>query len=114
MPFHRSLRTSGGSIAVWTLYLVPLGLSHWATLKNLTVGLAVVCTSLIICAHIYNPGPTQEVAIINRVFGLVMLWVSTCFFQGRAVLRKRIVNYSAMGRLILTFHSRANFCASAI
>ena len=68
-------------IAVWTLYLVPLGLSHWSSLRNLTVGLAVVCTSLVICAHIYNPGPTQEVAIINRVFGLVMIWVSTFFLK---------------------------------
>jgi len=68
-------------IVAWTLYLVPLGLSHWSPLKNLTVGLAVLCTSLIICAHFYNPGPTQEIAIINRVFGLVMVWVTTFFLK---------------------------------
>ena len=68
-------------IVAWTLYLVPLGLSHWSPLKNLTVGLAVLCTSLIICAHFYNPGPTQEIALINRVFGLVMVWVTTFFLK---------------------------------
>lgn len=68
-------------IVAWTLYLVPLGLSHWSGLKNLTVGVAVLCTSLIICAHFYNPGPTQEIAIVNRVFGLVMIWVSTFFLK---------------------------------
>src|SRR5262245_8956947 len=68
-------------IVAWTLYLVPLGLSHWSYLKNLTVGLAILCTSLTICAHFYNPGPTQEVAIINRVFGLVMIWVTTFFLK---------------------------------
>ena len=68
-------------IVAWTLYLVPLGLSHWSPLKNLTVGLAVLCTSLIICAHLYNPGATQEIALINRVFGLVMVWVTTFFLK---------------------------------
>ena len=68
-------------IVAWTLYLVPLGLSHWSSLKKLTIGVAVLCTSLIICAHVYNPGPTQEIAIINRVFGLVMVWVATFFLK---------------------------------
>ena len=68
-------------IVAWTLYLVPLGLSHWSPLKNLTVGLAILCTSLIISAHFFNPGPTQEVAIINRSFGIVMVWVSTFFLK---------------------------------
>jgi len=68
-------------IVAWTLYLVPLGLSHWSSLKNLTIGVAVLCTSLIICAHVYNPGPTEEIAIINRVFGLAMVWVATFFLK---------------------------------
>lgn len=68
-------------LAVWTLYLVPLGLSRWSHLKLLTVGLACMCTALIIFAHFYNPGPTQEVAIINRVFGIVMVWVSAFFLK---------------------------------
>ena len=36
-------------IAVWTLYLVPLGLSRWSSLQTFDgCGLAVLCTSLII------------------------------------------------------------------
>ena len=68
-------------IVAWSLYLVPLGISRWSYIKHLTVGLAILCTSLIICAHFYNPGPTQDVAIINRVFGIVMVWVSTFFLK---------------------------------
>ena len=68
-------------IAVWTLYLVPLGITRWSYLKHLTVSLAGVCTALIICAHLYNPGPTQDIAIINRVFGIVMVWVSAFFLK---------------------------------
>ena len=68
-------------IAVWTLYLVPLGLTRWSYLKHLTVSLAGACTVLIVCAHLYNPGPTQEIAIINRVFGIVMVWVVAFFLK---------------------------------
>jgi hypothetical protein len=68
-------------IVAWTLYLVPLGLSRWSYFKHLTLALAILCTSLIICAHVYNPGPTHEIAIINRVFGIVMVWVSAFFFK---------------------------------
>jgi CheY-like chemotaxis protein len=41
--------------------------------------LAIVCTALIICAHLYNPGGTQYIAMTNRVFGILMLWVSAFF-----------------------------------
>ena len=68
-------------LAVWSLYLVPLGLSRWSHFKQLTVGLAILCTSLIFCAHFYNPGPTHDVAIINRVFGIVMVWVAAFFLK---------------------------------
>jgi hypothetical protein len=68
-------------ISVWALYAVPLGLTRWSLLKHLTVSVAVLCTSCIACAHIYNPGATQDVAMINRVFGIVMIWVFTFFLK---------------------------------
>jgi hypothetical protein len=68
-------------ISVWSLYVVPLGFSRWSYFRQLTVGLAILITSLIICAHFYNPGPTHEIAIINRVFGIVMVWVSAFFLK---------------------------------
>ena len=67
-------------IAVWALYLVPLGLTRWTYLKHLTIGHGVLCTSLIICAHLYNPGATHDIAIINRAFAIVMVWVSAFLF----------------------------------
>ena len=71
-------------IVVWTLYLVPLGLSRWSFNKHLTVSLAIVCTALIICAHLFNPGATQYIAITNRVFGILMVWISTFFLVERS------------------------------
>lgn len=68
-------------ISAWSLYLVPLGFSRWSYYKHLTVGLAVLCTSLIICAHLYNSGATHDIAIINRVLGIIMVWVATFFLK---------------------------------
>ena len=68
-------------IAVWTLYLVPLGLTRWSYFKHLTVAISGVCTALIILAHLYNPGPTQDIAIMNRVLGILMVWVSAFFLK---------------------------------
>jgi len=68
-------------ISFWALYTVPLGLTRWSDIKHLTVSIAVLCTSCIVCAHIYNPGVTQDVAMINRVFGIVMVWVITFFLK---------------------------------
>jgi hypothetical protein len=68
-------------IAVWTLYLVPLGLTRWSYFKHLTVAISGVCTALIILAHLYNPGPTQDIAIMNRVLGILMVWISAFFLK---------------------------------
>ena len=68
-------------IVVWTLYLVPLGLTRWSFHKHLAVSLAIVCTALIICAHLYNPGATQYIAMTNRAFGILMVWISTFFLK---------------------------------
>ena len=68
-------------ISFWALYTVPLGLTRWSDIKHLTVSIAVLCTSCIVCSHIYNPGVTQDVAMINRVFGIVMVWVITFFLK---------------------------------
>ena len=68
-------------LAVWSLYLFPLGFSRWSHVKGLTVGLAGMCTVLIIIAHFYDPGPILEIAIIDRVFGLIMVWGTTFFLK---------------------------------
>jgi Flp pilus assembly protein TadB len=57
------------------------GLTRWSFRKHLTISLAIVCTALIICAHLYNPGATQDIAIINRVLGILMVWVSAFFLK---------------------------------
>jgi len=72
---------TSSEIAVWTLYLVPLGLTRWSYFKHFTVAISCVCTALIILAHLYNPGSTQDIAIMNRVLGILMVWVSAFFLK---------------------------------
>jgi hypothetical protein len=63
------------------LYVVPLGLTRWSNIKRVTFILAGVVTALIIFAHQINPGAIQEVAITNRVLGIVMVWVVAFFLK---------------------------------
>ena len=50
-----------------------------AQITHLTMSIGGGCTELIICAHLYNPGTTHDLALISRVFGIVMVWVSVFF-----------------------------------
>jgi hypothetical protein len=68
-------------IAIWALYAVPLGITHWSSQRHLTVSVAILCTASIICAHLFNPGATHDIAIINRVLGITMIWVTTFFLR---------------------------------
>ena len=68
-------------VAVYMLYAVPLGLSRWSNHKHLTFILAGAITALIVFAHLLNPGAIQEVALTNRVLGIVMVWVVAFFLK---------------------------------
>ena len=78
--FVLDLRTPS-DIAAWTLYSVPLGLTRRSHLKHLTVSLAVVCTALIILAHIFSVSVTEDIAAINRILSIVMVWVFAFFLK---------------------------------
>jgi hypothetical protein len=61
--------------------------TRWSLHKHLTVILAIVCTALIICAHLCNPGSTQYIAMTNRGFGILMVCISTFPPKSREVLK---------------------------
>ena len=58
-------------IAVWTLYLVPLGLTRWSYIQAFDGCHSCGCmhSAHYSCSFLYNPGPTQDIAIaiMNRV-----------------------------------------------
>jgi hypothetical protein len=63
-------------IATWALYVVPLGLTSWSSIRSLLPITAIVCSVLILLGYYYSsPGVSFEYAVINRALGVVMLWV---------------------------------------
>ena len=69
-------------IAVWTLYVLPLGLTRWSTLQPLTFMVAGACTVLIVLGYLYSPpGVSQDFAISNRILGVLMVWITAFFLK---------------------------------
>lgn len=69
-------------IAIWALYVLPLGFTRWSSFGPLTFIVAGVCTALIILGYLNSPpGASPEVAIINRGLGVVMVWSAAVFLK---------------------------------
>jgi hypothetical protein len=69
-------------IAVWALYVLPLGLTRWSTLQPLTFMVAGACTVLIVLGYLYSPpGVSQDFAISNRILGVLMVWITAFFLK---------------------------------
>lgn len=73
-------------IAMWALYVLPLGLTRWSSLGPLTFIVAGACTALIILGYLYSaPGASPDVAVFNRILGVLMVWIAAFFLKfGRA------------------------------
>lgn len=58
--------------------MLPLGLS----LRYVTWVVAGACTALILLGYLYSPpGPSFEVAVINRSLGVLMVWIAAFFLK---------------------------------
>ena len=73
-------------IAIWALYILPLGLTRWSSLGPLTFVLAGACTALIVLGYFYSPaGAPFDVAVINRSLGVLMVWIAAFFLRSDRV-----------------------------
>jgi hypothetical protein len=69
-------------IAIWALYVLPLGLTRWSPLGPLTFIIAGACTALIVLGYLYSPpGASPDVAISNRILGVLMVWITAVFLK---------------------------------
>ena len=69
-------------IAIWALYVLPLGLTRWSPLGPLTFIVAGVCTALIVLGALFSPpGASPDVAISNRILGVLMVWITAVFLK---------------------------------
>lgn len=65
-------------IAIWALYVLPLGLS----LRYLTFVVAGACTVLIMLGYLFSPpGAPFDVTVINRSLGVSMVWITAFFLK---------------------------------
>jgi len=79
--FVLDLLTPSG-IAIWALYVLPLGLSCWLSDRYLTVVVAGACTVLILLGYPHSPpGASPEVVVINRFLGVLMVWIAAFFLK---------------------------------
>jgi hypothetical protein len=68
--------------ATWALYALPLSLSRWSVARSLTFIIAGICTILMTLVHVVGPpGPSSGVDGLNRVFGVLMLWIVALFLK---------------------------------
>ena len=59
----------------WQLYVIPLGLTFWSALLYAPLLVAVLCTMLTMVGfHLSPPLVPESMAVINRLFGVVMFW----------------------------------------
>lgn len=69
-------------IAIWALYVLPLGLTRWSPLGPLTFIVAGASTVLIALGYLSSPaGASPDVAISNRILGVLMVWVTAVFLK---------------------------------
>jgi hypothetical protein len=80
MVFALDVLTQTG-IAIWALYVLPIGFTRGSPVAHLAFIVAGACTPLIILGYVYSPpGASVDVAILNRVLGVLMVRI-TAFFQ---------------------------------
>src|SRR5574341_203893 len=71
-------------LVIWTLYVIPLGLASWSSIRGLLPITAGVCSVLVILGYFYSPpGASFEYVVINRALGIVMLWAVTFFLWAK-------------------------------
>jgi hypothetical protein len=69
-------------IAIWALYLLPLGFTRWSSVEHVVFIVAGACTALIMLGSVYSPpGASVEVAMMNRMLGVLMVWISAVFLR---------------------------------
>jgi hypothetical protein len=69
-------------IAIWAMYVLPLGITRWSAIEHLVFIVAGACTALIMLGYVYSPpGASFEVAILNRGLGVLMVWITAFFLR---------------------------------
>jgi len=79
-------------IAVWILYILPVGLTLLGRDRSAPILAAIGCTMLmVITAFTDSPGSTATwIAYVNRVFGVAAIWTMAILARSRISVRIRL------------------------
>jgi hypothetical protein len=66
-------------MAIWALYVLPLGLTRWSIFQPLTLIVGGICSVLIVAGYFFSPGPSSEIAMVNRGLGFLMVLIVVFF-----------------------------------
>jgi len=69
-------------VAMWTLYILPLGLTRWSSIAGLTFLVAGALSALILVGYLSSTtGASKEIAQLNCVMAVIMVWIAAFFLK---------------------------------
>jgi PAS domain S-box-containing protein len=81
--------------AAWTGYLIPLTIIYWLLKPEETYVITIGCSVFIIVAFFYSPrGLTEELAVINRIIAIGVLWQMAYMIEKRKKAEKAAAFHS--------------------
>ena len=96
-------------LAEWVFYVLPIGLCLFQARPLVPLGAALVATVLIVVGFLVSPqGIAPELALVNRAFGLVTIWIAAF------IVRQTLVTRAAAVRLSWLTRGAAQIAQSAI
>ena len=67
-------------VVIYALYVIPLGLASWSSIRSLLPITGGVCSGLVIVGYVYSsPGASFDYVVINRALGIGMVLAVTFF-----------------------------------
>lgn len=75
----------------WLLYVIPLGLTYWASPLYAPFAVAAACTTLMLVGFDVSPPLVPEyVALTNRMFGAITFWALASLIVAYKLLAVRL------------------------
>ena len=80
----------------WLLYVIPLGLTYWATHRAVPFITVSFCTVLIFIGYELSPqtGGSESIALTNRTIGTITFWVLAFLIAGYKALAQRLSHHT--------------------
>lgn len=86
---------TGLGITPWLLYVIPLGLTYWASYLYAPLAVALACTILVFVGYFLSPPLVPKwIALTNRIFGAVTFLALGGMIVAYKLLAQRLSQFS--------------------